>query len=89
MMARGDLPDDLQQTIDDMLAKRAEWWVPGKIVEIREQLSPLWRNFGIGSSQRNLLQLDIALESFLRSRIDSMIGNIDHMSGVQFITDPR
>lgn len=82
-MARGSLPGDLQWTIDDMLTNRNEWWVPGKIVEIREALSPVWRNCPEPSSMRNLLLLDISLESFLRTRIEATTGGIDTMSGVQ------
>lgn len=83
-MARGSLPGDLQWSIDDMLTNRNEWWVPGKILEIREQLSPVWRNCEDGSALRSLLLLDISLESFLRTRIEAATGGIDSMSGAHF-----
>lgn len=82
-MARGALPGDLQWTIDDMLTNRNEWWVPGKIVEIRDQLSPVWRNCEEPSSLRSLLLLDISLESFLRTRIEASTGGIDGMTGMR------
>lgn len=80
-MARDDLPKDLRETIDDMLSQRTEWWVPGKIGEIRQQLSPVWRACPQGSSQRNLLMLDIALESFLHTRMTELNASVDGMSG--------
>ena len=82
-MARGALPGDLQWSIDDMLTNRGEWWVPGKIVEIREQLSPVWRNCEDPSSLRSLLLLDISLEAFLRTRIEASTGGIDSMTGAR------
>ena len=27
----------------DMLSNRNEWWVPGKLVDIRQRLEPYWR----------------------------------------------
>jgi alpha-glucan, water dikinase len=85
-MARGALPGDLQWAIDDLLTNRNEWWVPGKIVEVREQLSPVWRGCEDASSQRSLLLLDISLEAFLRTRIEASTGGIDSMSGAQLGT---
>lgn len=87
-MARGALPGDLQWSIDDMLTNRDAWWVPGKIVEIREQLSPVWRHCEDGSSLRNLLLLDVSLESFLRTKIEATTGGIDGMSGSHRIYIP-
>ena len=66
-----------------MLTNRNEWWVPGKIVEIRDQLSPVWRNCEEPSSLRSLLLLDISLESFLRTRIEASTGGIDGMTGMR------
>ena len=34
---------DLQWQLYDMLRNRNEWWVPGKLVEIRQRLEPYWR----------------------------------------------
>jgi alpha-glucan, water dikinase len=88
-MARGSLSGDLQWAIDDMLTNRNEWWVPGKIVEIRDQLSPVWRNCGEPGALRSLLLLDISLESFLRTRIESSTAGIDNMSGAPFSPSPH
>lgn len=82
-MAKDDLPKELKKKIDDMRAQRTEWWVPGKIGEIRQQLSTVWRGCPQGSSQRNLLMLDIALESFLCTRLAELNASIDKMSGMQ------
>ena len=30
-------------TAADLLEKRNEWWVPGKIVEVRHRLKPYWQ----------------------------------------------
>lgn len=69
-MARGSLPGDLQWDIDDMLTNRQEWWVPGKIASIRERLSPVWRGMEDMSAMRSVMQLDIALEMFCRTRME-------------------
>ena len=37
--ARGHMPADIQADIEDMLLHRDEYWVPNKIVELRERLS--------------------------------------------------
>lgn len=71
-MARGVIPGDLQWDIDDMLQNRGEWWVPGKIVQIRERLSPVWRGIEDASAARSVLLLDIALENFFRTRVEGM-----------------
>ena len=34
---------DLQWQLYDMLKNRNEWWVPGKLVELRQRLEPYWR----------------------------------------------
>lgn len=41
---------------------RNEWWVPGKIVEIRHRLADNWRSSG----NRDVLLLDIALDNYFR-----------------------
>ena len=46
-MAKGGLDGDLQWQIYDMLRNRNEWWVPGKLVEIRQRLEPYWRVSGL------------------------------------------
>lgn len=51
----------------DMLSNRNEWWVPGKIVELRERLSHYWK---APDSSRDLLLLDCALESWLRTSLE-------------------
>jgi hypothetical protein len=56
-MARGCLPGDLQWDIDDLLTNRNEWWVPGKIVNIRERLAPVWRGLEDASAARSVLLL--------------------------------
>lgn len=71
-MARGSIPGDLQWDIDDMLQNRNEWWVPGKIVSIRERLSPVWRGMEDMSAARSVLLLDVSLEMFCRTRLEGM-----------------
>ena len=34
---------ELQWMCYDMLSNRNEWWVPGKLVDIRQRLEPYWR----------------------------------------------
>lgn len=51
----------------DMLKHRNEWWVPGKIVDIRQRLAPVWRAPG---GPRDVLLLDIALDSYFRLCIE-------------------
>ena len=46
-----------------MLKNRGEWWVPGKIVELRHRLKPYWQAEG---SSRDILLLDIALDNYFR-----------------------
>ncbi|QDZ22760.1 pyruvate phosphate dikinase [Chloropicon primus] len=68
-MARGHLPDDVAWEVDDLLQNRDAWWVPGKIVEIRSKLADQWKNPGC---PRDVLLLDICLESFLRTKIEQI-----------------
>lgn len=42
-MARGKIDDDLSWNLSDLLQNRNEWWVPGKIVDLRERLSYYWK----------------------------------------------
>ena len=42
-MARGSLDGDLAWNIGDILQNREAWWVPGKIVEVRERLAGYWK----------------------------------------------
>lgn len=42
-MARGSLDGDLQWNISDLLQNRNEWWVPGKLVDLRERLASSWK----------------------------------------------
>jgi alpha-glucan, water dikinase len=76
--ARGAMPGDLQWDVDDLLRNRDEWWVPGKIVNIRERLSPCWRGAD-ASAARSLLLLDISLDTFFRTRVEGT--NVDQLSG--------
>ncbi|EFN54548.1 hypothetical protein CHLNCDRAFT_135335 [Chlorella variabilis] len=62
-MAQGLLDGDLAWNIGDMLKNRGEWWVPGKIVELRHRLKPYWQAEG---SSRDILLLDIALDNYFR-----------------------
>lgn len=41
---------------------RHEWWVPGKIVDIRRRLADNWRSSG----NRDVLLLDVALDNYFR-----------------------
>ena len=74
-MARGALDGDLQWKIEDMLSNRDEWWVPGKIVELRESLAAYFEAPG---APRDVALLDVALESFWRRRVESV--DLDAMS---------
>jgi alpha-glucan,water dikinase len=65
-MAKGHLDGDTVWMIFDMLQNRAEWWVPGKILEIRHRLADAWR----GSGSRDVLLLDIALDNYFRTCIE-------------------
>ena len=44
-MARGGLDGDLAWQLTDLLQNRNAWWVPGKIVELRQRLSGYWKVF--------------------------------------------
>ena len=46
--ARGNMPEDIQNEILDVLGNRDEWWVPNKIVELRERLVDTWKFSGRG-----------------------------------------
>lgn len=69
-MCRGHLDGDLVWMIGDMLTNRNEWWVPGKIVEIRQQLSGYWK--GTQGCGRDIMLLDIALDSYFRILVERM-----------------
>ena len=69
--ARGNMPPDVQADIDDLLQHRNEYWVPNKIVEIRERLSGTWR-YG-EHCNRDVVLLDIALEKYYRQKIEGMV----------------
>ncbi len=42
-MAKGYLDNDLTWNLHDLLAHRNDWWVPGKLVELRGRLEHYWR----------------------------------------------
>lgn len=65
-MAKGNLDGDTCWMLFDMLKNRHEWWVPGKIVEIRHRLADNWRSSG----NRDVLLLDIALDNYFRTCIE-------------------
>lgn len=69
-MCRGHLDGDLAWMIGDMLTNRNEWWVPGKIVEIRQRLSGYWK--GTPGCGRDIMLLDIALDSYFRILVERM-----------------
>jgi alpha-glucan,water dikinase len=62
-MSKAHLGGELAGAVGDILAHRHEWWVPGKIVEVRRALAPVWRAEG---APRDVLLLDIALDEYLR-----------------------
>ena len=68
-MCRGMIDDDLAWNIGDFLANRDAWWAPGKIVEIRHRLKSYWNS---ENASRDILYLDIALDSFFRLSIERM-----------------
>ena len=68
-MCRGLIDDDLAWHIGDFLANRDAWWVPGKIVEIRQRLKQYWNS---ENATRDLMYLDIALDSYFRLCIERM-----------------
>lgn len=67
--ARGHMDGELAWIISDILAHRGQWWVPGKIVEARRQLRQYWQREG---APRDILLLDVALDSFFRLRIEQL-----------------
>lgn len=73
-MARGKIGDDVQWDVDDLLRNRDEWWVPGKIVSIRQRMEPCWRHpeSRAPDETRSVLLLDVALESFFRTKLEGM-----------------
>jgi len=72
-MVKGYLDGDLCWTIGDILANRNEWWVPGKIVEARHRLAGYWKN--TNGTRRDVLLLDIALDSYFRVLIERIDKN--------------
>lgn len=42
-MAKGFMDEDLSWQLFDLLAKRDEWWAPGKVVELRHRLKHYWK----------------------------------------------
>ena len=66
-MAKGKVHGDLEWELGDLLQNRDAWWAPGKIVEIREKLQWQWKEPGC---PRDVLLLDLSLESFLRTKIE-------------------
>ena len=42
-MARGSLDGDLAWNLTDLLQNRNEWWVPGKLVDLRGRLAGYWK----------------------------------------------
>ena len=46
-MAKGSLDADLQWNLHDLLSHREDWWVPGKLVELRQRLQG-YREVGLG-----------------------------------------
>lgn len=67
-MSKGLLDEDLRWNLFDLKDHRDEWWVPGKVVELREKLAPYWKCEG---ASRDVMLLDIALEELLRRRVES------------------
>ena len=67
--ARYALPEDLTWEIDDLLNNRDAWWVPGKIVEIRKRLLPVWKH---DSPNRDVVMLDATLEKFFRTKVEAV-----------------
>uniref|UniRef100_A0A0G4HAY6 Uncharacterized protein n=1 Tax=Chromera velia CCMP2878 TaxID=1169474 RepID=A0A0G4HAY6_9ALVE len=67
--ARGNLDGHVQWMMDDLLQHRHEWWVPGKLVEIREAMKGHWHGTGI---TRDVVLLDIQLEKFFRTRVEQI-----------------
>mmetsp|Transcript_22316 Transcript_22316/g.61890 ORF Transcript_22316/g.61890 Transcript_22316/m.61890 type:complete len:1108 (+) Transcript_22316:271-3594(+) len=66
-MAHGAMDDETCWKIGDLLKNRHEWWVPGKIVEIRESLQWNWKAEG---ASRDVLLLDIALDNYFRTVVE-------------------
>ena len=67
--ARHGLPGDLTWEVDDLLQNRDAWWVPGKIVEIRKRLLPVWRH---DAPNRDVVMLDATLEKFFRTKVEAV-----------------
>lgn len=67
--AKGYLDGELNYMLHDLLEHRTEWWVPGKIVEIRKRLSGYWKH---GFASRDVLLLDVALEDYFRLQLQKL-----------------
>ena len=67
--ARHGLPGDLTWEVDDLLQNRDAWWVPGKIVEIRKRLLPVWRH---DAPNRDVVMLDATLEKCFRTKVEAV-----------------
>ncbi|WIA21598.1 hypothetical protein OEZ85_000786 [Tetradesmus obliquus] len=65
--AQGFVDPDLRWHLHDLLGNRNAWWAPGKTLELRRRLKPYCEAPG---SSRDLLLLDIALESWLRLLVE-------------------
>ncbi|KAI8469254.1 MAG: glutathione synthetase ATP-binding domain-like protein [Monoraphidium minutum] len=66
-MCKGYMDEETRWMLFDMLGQRNEWWVPGKIVDIRGRISGAVRAPG---ASRDLMLLDIALDSYFRTCIE-------------------
>ncbi|OAE19119.1 hypothetical protein AXG93_2062s1300 [Marchantia polymorpha subsp. ruderalis] len=69
-MSKKYMDEDLKDLLYHILSNRSTWWIPGKIVEARKRMEPICR---ADWSSRDVLMLDIALDSFFGlsiSRID-------------------
>ncbi|KAF5831865.1 glutathione synthetase ATP-binding domain-like protein [Dunaliella salina] len=86
VMAQGFMDDDLAWNVFDILANRNEWWVPGKIVEVRSRLAHYWQAPG---ATRDLLMLDLALESWFRLLVErtdlGALQGDDHMALISLV----
>lgn len=82
-MAKGSLDDGTRWNVFDLLKNRNEWWAAGKIVEIREQMKYSWAN------SRDVLLLDIALDSYFKTCIErgdwDAAGRDGVMGGIELV----
>jgi len=79
-MAQGALDEGLKNNLFEIIGNREEWWIPIKVVEVREELAPYWKD---GRGGRDVNLLDSALEKFFRLSLER--SDLDALSGPDLV----